>query len=359
MKSTVLFLAAFTVSSLSAQVTIGNSDMVGGGDSIRVSYALNSPIDHTLADTNYLWDFSGLTPLAQEMIRYENPSAIPFNFLATVSLANASPDSLPFIGAVPSNFTDHWKSSSSSFRQVGFSFEYAPLGNFDVPVIFSNADYIYRFPLNYGNIDSSDADYDFSIPNLAYIGQTIHRVNQVDGWGTLVTPFGTFSTVRVRSVIDRIDTIGLDSVNGFTSARPTEIEYKWLAPGMKIPVLEIDAQILFSAEVVTNVQYQDSLRDSLFQVSVPEPVQVLSTATVYPNPASGNCSVSFIMQSSAPVELELTDVTGRVIRNYGKETAAAGYNVRAIELGGVAPGMYLLRIVSGTSVITRPIVAGN
>lgn len=359
MKSTVLFLAAFAVSSLSAQVTIGNNDMVGANDSIRVSYALASPIDHTLADTNYLWDFSMLTPSAQEMIRYEAPSAIPFNFLASVSLANASPDSLPFIGAVPSNFTDHWKSSSSSFRQVGFSFEYAPLGNFDVPVIFSNADYIYRFPLNYGNVDTSDADYDFSIPNLAYIGQTIHRVTEVDGWGTLITPFGTFNTIRVRSVIDRIDTIGLDSVNGFTNVRPTEVEYKWLAPGMKIPVLEIDAQVLFSNEVVTNVQYQDSLRDSVFQVSVPEPVQVLSGATVYPNPASGSCSVSFMMQSSAPAELVLTDVTGRMVRSFGKENAAAGFNVRTVNLDGIAPGMYLLRIVSGSAVITLPVVTAN
>jgi hypothetical protein len=359
MKSTLLFLAAFSVTSLSAQVTIGNNDMVDPNDSIRVSYALASPIDHTLADTNYLWDFSALDPLAQEMIRYETPSAIPFNFLASVSLANSSPDSLPFIGAVPSNFTDHWKTGTSGFRQVGFSFEYAPLGNFDVPVIFNNADYIYRFPLNYGNVDTSDADYDFSIPNLAYIGQTIHRVTVVDGWGTLITPFGTFNTLRVRSVIDRIDTIGLDSVNGFTSVRPTEVEYKWLAPGMKIPVLEIDAQVLFSNEVVTNIQYQDSLRDSLFQVSVPEPIQAVSAAMVYPNPASGSCSVSFLMQSPAPVELELTDLSGRVVRSYGKQEASAGYNARTIDLDGVSAGMYLVRIISGTSVITRPVVAAN
>ena len=66
------------------------------------------------------------------------------------------------------------------------------------------------------------------------------------------------------------DTIGLDSLTGFTIPRPIEVQYKWMANGMKIPVLEVDATILASTEIVSNVAYQDSLNDSLFQVGIVE-----------------------------------------------------------------------------------------
>lgn len=358
MKQTLPLAAFFLcISSLSAQITIDNNDMVSANDSVRVSYSGNGTanVDHTLTGANYLWDFSALQPAAQQMYRYDLPTAIPFNFLATVCVINPSPDSLPVIGAVPSNFTDYYKNGSSGFRQVGLSFEYAPLGNFTVPVIFSSNDYIYRFPQDYGDLDTSDGSYSFNIPNLLFFGQDIHRENNADGWGTLVTPYGSFQTLRVVSYVQRVDTIGLDSVNGFSIPRPLEVQYKWLAAGMKIPVLEIDAQVIANAEVVSNVVYQDSLRDSVFQVGMAEQA-LLSVNQVFPNPSAGNFIVSYTLPVSGTVKMEIMDLSGRQVLDLGTEERGTGSYFREISANGLAAGTYFLRLSAAGSSVSYPVI---
>lgn len=357
-----ILLLAFPLLScpLLAQITIGQNDMVGANDSVRVSYSGNgtASVDHTLSGPNYLWDFSALQPAAQEMLRYDAPSAIPFNFLSTVAVHNSSPDSIPFIGAVPTNFTDYYKNGSSGYRQNGISFNYAPIGNLTIPVIFSSNDYIYKFPLDYGDLDTSDAAYSFNIPNMAYIGENIHRTSNVDGWGTLMTPYGTFQCLRVVSYVDRVDTIGLDSVNGFTAPRPTEVEYKWLAAGRKIPVLEVDCQVLLSNEVVTNVIYQDSLRDSVFQVGIPE--QAMSVMNgVYPNPTDGPCTVAYTLQQSSPVSFALFDLSGRCVQYSGTTEETAGSHTLELSLEGLAPGLYQLRMTAGNGFQYCPVIVAK
>lgn len=332
-----------------AQVTITNADMPNGGDSVRVSYALTiGAVDHTLTDTNYVWDYSFLVPSAQERIEFNQPSAFPFNFLSDMGVTNYSPDSLPGIGAIPTNFTDYFKSTSSSFRQVGSTFEYPPVTTIALPIIYSAADYVYRFPLQYGNIDSCDAAYSLSIPNLGYIGQSRHRVNVVDGWGTLITPLDTYQVVRVRSVVDARDTVSFDTSNqtGYGIQRPTEIQYKWLAPGMKMPVLEIDAQVLFNAEVVTNIQYQDTLRDSLFQVSVAEEQTTAPQVAVYPNPSDGMIIVAFQQPDANDLELTICDMQGQIVWMQNvKNAGSAGYV--EIDISQFSSGIYTIAVQSG------------
>lgn len=330
----------------SAQVTITNADMPDAGDSVRVSYALTlGPVNHTLTDTNYVWDFSFLTPTAQERIEFITPTAFPFNFLSDMGVTNQSPDSLPGFGAVPTNFTDYYRGSSSSFRQVGSTFDYAPIGSFSIPIIYSSPDYIYRFPLNYGSTDTSDAAYGFSIPGIGYIGQDRHRVNVVDGWGILITPLDTYQVVRVRSVVDAIDTVSLDTASqtGFTVPRPTEIQYKWLAPGMKLPVLEIDCQVLFSAEVVTNIMYQDTLRDSLWQVTVNENADIAPSVAVFPNPAQDIIIVQYENVNSGNLDFTVTDIQGRIVySDHEKNAGSAGF--KQIDVSNFSPGIYFVSV---------------
>lgn len=362
MKQSLLIAAAFlVVAPLTAQITLGSSDFVHAGDSVRVSYSVNGTgnVDQTLTGANYLWDFSSLQPGAQQMLRYAVPTAIPFNFLSDIAVLNPTPDSLPLIGSVPTDFTDYFKNSNSSFRQNGLSFTYAPLGNFSVPVIFSASDYIYRFPMNHGNMDTSNAHYSFNIPNLLYFGQDIHRENNVDGWGTLITPYGTFQCLRLVSYVQRIDTIGIDSVNGFSNPRPLEIQYKWLAAGMKIPVLEVDAQVIASTELVTNVIYQDSLRSNVFQVGINEAETPLSFTGVYPNPASGQCMVAYQLSEPAAVSIGLYDLSGREVKAPQEYTGNAGNHTETLDLEGLAPGLYQVRIVSGKGLITSPLIITN
>ncbi|HTF02908.1 MAG TPA: T9SS type A sorting domain-containing protein [Bacteroidia bacterium] len=353
-----LAITVLLSSSLSAQITITDADMPDAGDSIRVSYALSTgSVDYTLTDTNYVWDFSTLVPSAQERVEYITPTAFPFNFLSDMGVTNYTPDSLPVIGVLPTNFSDYYRSSSSSFRQVGSSFDYPPIGSFSLPIIYGSPDYVYRFPLNYGDIDSCDAAYSLTLPGIGYIGQDRHRVNVVDGWGMLITPLDTYQVVRVRSVVNAVDTVSFDTTNqtGFTIPRPTEVQYKWLANGMKLPVLEVDCQILFNAEVVTAVIYQDTLRDSLFQVAVEEIVPLTPTATVYPNPAQDQILVQYSQPGNDNLTFSIFDLDGKLVLSESSNNRnSSGF--QQFDVSGLAPGLYFFEVASSTGKSVSKIV---
>jgi hypothetical protein len=97
---------------------------------------------------------------------------------------------------------------------------------------------------------------------LYYSTQRI-RSSEVDGWGNLITPFGTFATVRVKSTLNIHDSIYVDSLAiGFGFDRNI-IEYKWLGKGYGIPLLQINEE----GPLVT-ATYLDSCRMSAQPLSV-------------------------------------------------------------------------------------------
>lgn len=356
MKRSLLFgLTLVSFGTLSGQIVITSADMPNAGDSVRVSYtATTGSVDYTLTDTNYVWDFSSLTAAGQERIEFNAATAFPFNFFSDFGVTNLTPDSLPGIGALPTDFTDYYKATNSSYHQVGISFTFAPIGSFAIPVIFSAQDYIYRFPLAYGNRDTSDAAYSLTLPGIGFIGQDKHRENYVDGWGTLITPLDTYQVVRVRSVVNAVDTISLDTTNqtGFSIPRPTEVQYKWLAPGMKYPVLEVDCQVILNAEVISQVRYQDSLRDSLFQVAVPNIASSPEVIGVYPNPADDQLFVQYHQTCSEVTTFTLMNIQGQqVISTTSAQAVKDG--IQVIDISLLPAGIYVLETSNsaGNSVV--------
>jgi hypothetical protein len=335
-----------------AQITITSSDMPSVGDTLRVSIAQGTAnVDHTLSGTNYLWDFSALTPVAQELYKFNAPTAIPFNFLATYGLLNPTPDSIPFLGVIPSNFTDYFKNSSSSYRQVGSSFEYAPLGNFSVPILYSASDHVYDFPLNNNDIDTSNSEFSFGIPGTFYLKEWRTRVNTVDGWGTLITPFGTFQSLRVRSVVEARDSISLDSTgnNSFIFNRPTTVEYKWLVNGGGVPYLQVDATVTGNTEIVNSVTYRDSMRDNVFQVGILDPQRSNASLTVFPNPTSNTLFVSANIPSGSETVVRVVDVTGRVLLQQNNSNLSN--NIVAIDCSQLAGGVYFLQLIRNNQIL--------
>ncbi|HNG05973.1 MAG TPA: hypothetical protein PKU98_05695, partial [Saprospiraceae bacterium] len=132
------------------------------------------------------------------------------------------------------------------------------LSGIPVPIIFNSPDVIYELPLNFGNTSSSSSGYELNLPSLAYYGYSQERSNEVDGWGTIATPAGTFEALRVKSTIAGHDTIAVDTLGvGFNIDRPLVHEYKWLAQGIRVPVLQINTTEIFGNEVVTGIWYHD------------------------------------------------------------------------------------------------------
>lgn len=259
----VIFMA---YGNLSAQITITSADMPNVNNTIVISVKTslaNFQPDSTGA--NHYWDYSTLIPDSQRTVSCVSPSSTPYSlysFLATYGIYNYTPDQFPWslIGSPPTNVYDFYKKTNTYLAIIGQGLTIAGTGA--IPAIYNAADRVYKLPLNYLDADTSVSYFGAPVPNFGYYRKQQTRINKVDGWGTLKTPFGTFNTLRIKSVLQITDSIYLDTLGfGITIPRQNVIEYKWLAAGGKIPILEVDATqaLIGNSVTVDRVNWQDSL----------------------------------------------------------------------------------------------------
>ncbi|MFN4247559.1 MAG: T9SS type A sorting domain-containing protein [Flavipsychrobacter sp.] len=74
-------------------------------------------------------------------------------------------------------------------------------------------------------------------------------------------------------------------------------------------------------------------------------------AAVYPNPARGNVNISYTLQQADVLSMQLTDITGRIVKVFTtNENRSAGKHQAVLQIDNtVAPGQYVLQIAGATS----------
>ena len=130
-----------------------------------------------------------------------------------------------------------------------------------VPAFYTDKDEIYKLPLSYKlAADSSTFYFKTVVPTVLTYIKAGSRINQVDGYGTIITPYGTFQCIRVKTTILEIDSVKL-SIIPFPIGFPNnQVEYKWLAKGLKIPVLEVTATMVGTNVTISKVRFRDKYR---------------------------------------------------------------------------------------------------
>ena len=88
-------------------------------------------------------------------------------------------------------------------------------------------------------------------------------------------------------------------------------------------------------------------------VSSVENIDLIDNVALYPNP-SGNQDVTLSIQanSTAPINVELLDMTGRVVHNYGVKILSTGDNNMVLNIENIAMGTYMVRIQKENQVNT-------
>jgi len=362
MKKIFLFSLISLVSVVSfAQVTVSTSDMPNVNDTIRFSETIDiQGVDPALTGTNYLWDFSLLQPISQRIDTFFAVTSTPiayqffFNnvFLYAAHKASYATTGQDFNLQVV-NFTevfDFIKNSSSAYSNVGFgsNINGIPSSTRKIPV-----DVEYSLPLNYGNTNTSNSEFSVGVPTVGTYGQTQERIDTVDGWGSLITPYGTFNCIRVKSVLNKIDTIYTDQFGiGFTIPRPQEIEYKWLANGKGMPLLKV----VTNGGAVTEIEYQDSIRDLSVGVNK---ISFINEVKVFPNPTKDFIVIDLTSKKFGNVSIEMFDVLGKETKEVYANKLLKGNNKMLINLleKGVKSGVYFVNIiVDGDRVASKKII---
>lgn len=353
MKKRLLSLIGSFPLILQAQITITATHMPVSGDTCRYSTANVSAVgNYTVTGANYTWNFS-LTPTGQEIRKFQASAQTPYFFYFFFpKYGEKIMDSLP-IPSIPGNpisikniYSFYKKvSSPSSFNSegLGLTMSGVPIG-----ATYSDEDELYKFPLAYGNRDSTT--FKLSTPSNTMIPFTYkkqgYRITEADGWGTITTPYGTASCLRVVTTQYSMDTIFISALPaGFNKfGFPNYMRsYQWLTTGEKIPYLEVSGNVVAGNFTPTQVKYRDQarvitgVREEAFHPVV----------AVFPNPAIDEITITTVQQQEALL-IEITDLQGKVVRQLVTEQGGGVADQHRISVSGIAKGLYILN-VSGKS----------
>ncbi len=344
MKIFIAFLITFLLgNSAFSQDTINNSDMPGANDTLRLSITNSTEgIDYTETGENYLWDFKNLTSIVQQVDTFVNsintPILYQFVFIPGIVANLAQPifefDLIP--GFEVTDAFQYFKNSESEFSDVGFAVTVMGL---PLPIKYDKADIWYKFPLSFGQHDSSASNYAVELMGMAYVAGWKKRVNLVDGWGTLLTPFGEFETLRVKTLITQYDSIYIDTLGiGFPILR-NFIEYKWLGKDFGLPLLKVTEE-----GPITTVAYLDSLRGP--SSGLEERTLGTNNFKIWPNPAREEFTITIneAFDPSGPgiMKLEVCDISGAIRL---KQPWPEGDDEMRIKTTDLESGVYFVRLI--------------
>ena len=315
------------------QITIDRTDMPNPGDTLRVSISTIIPVDYTKTGMDMTWDFSTLFAMNQQLDSFVTKQSTPTVFQFFFSNANlASPGGVPSIPGLPTAtpFTFYEK-AAGFFDDLGFAFT---LTGIPIPAKYDHPDEYYVFPLTSGSTWSSNSSASLSFPGLASYYTSRNRTNMVDGWGTVITPLGTFQTIRVKSHLIQKDSIYFDTLGIGIPITRDITQYKWLAKGKGIPVLQINQEGPVSTAI-----YRDFYRKP---IGIKEKTYEL--LKLFPNPTDGMCHLQ-LSKPEHSLTLQVLTAHGNIRKEIMIDPSSPG--TLEINLSDLPSGLYILQLFDG------------
>ena len=341
MRELLLLLLFPGLTTAKAQITIGQSDMPSAGDTMRYRNTPAADVDLSLTGPGVLWDFGALVPEAAGADTAVSVSSTPFAFQFFFNNPFLYPDHDADLATkgqdfgfqtflTVSNLYDYYRRDVDGYLNVGFG---ANINGLPTSVRRIPIDVIHRFPMAFGDVDSSFSSFELNVPTVFSFQQDQWRYNTVDGWGTLYLPADTFQVLRVRSVLQRSDTVFVEQFGfGLRFEEPLTEEYRWIAQGMDQPVLQ-----------VTVVGGQPSTARFVYSpdevVAITDPHRGAPAIVLYPNPADERIIVRTGIVTNGV--LDLFDATGRTVRS-GIPVRPEGDTVIAVD--DLVAGVYTVRL---------------
>ena len=354
----ILFFTAITLFSLglTSQITLDQSDFIQSGESVGISTSADLTLDFTTSGPNSTWDFSSLTENEQlfETARTMASGGLIINF----QFGPFAPqeyqasyfqkfDGLPiddltsFLPIQINSVNRMIKSNNNELTIPGYSLE---AGGQLVGFTSDTLETAYEFPLNFGDSYSSTGytDINFSPIYEARIKMNRKRQSDVDGFGQLTTPHGTYDVLRIKHVVNELDSIYVEigplaqwfPINRITS------EYEWWAKNKKRPVLKVETETIFGNETPTRITY---INNQTANLKINELV-----TKIYPNPTNG----ILYLESNASLEsIKVFTTDGRQVF----EKATSGLTA-TINLTHLNSGIYTIQVISSKGQSFNPIV---
>lgn len=341
MKQLIFSLALLLPAYFQAQITLTVADFADAGDSVRLSQANPFTIDLQSTGPNSTWDFSQLSAQSQTLVDYN-----PIGFGSLLILATFGPiaptpykatyfnltNDLPigqfsaFLPVELSDLSQYTRRTSSQINSLGYSIDVQGQG---VPFKSDTIETRYELPLTFNDTWTSRG-YTFVDLNPATDIKFIQhreRNSVVDGWGTVITPLGTFPALRIKHAILENDSIYQTFFGtGSWIAPPafTTTEYEWWTTGKNECLVRATAGG-FGQNQGTAIEYQDIYLGLDAGLNQPE-----IAISFYPNPAQEWC----YFESSQPFDyIELIDMSGKIVLTHQNAALKGFFDISSLPNG--------------------------
>ncbi|OFY85594.1 MAG: hypothetical protein A3F72_10530 [Bacteroidetes bacterium RIFCSPLOWO2_12_FULL_35_15] len=263
----LVFLGSVFQKNSFAQSTYVSSNYAVSGDTLYLTKTQVSVTNFDTSGAGLTLDYSALSGVSQRRLIFRAPNQTGFSIAqwpyifnaSNVNLSSTDDKTFSTANLQYTDPNDYYLKNTSLLEQKASSAKIT-VGSTSVNVknVYATSDVLLKFPLNYGNVDSSEASFTTNIPNLYYRSTTIKRVNRITGWGSVTTPYGTFSNcLKLESTVREIDTVSIDTV-GFPQDTLYYREIKWFDSSKKYEILYVKQNKIGNMYVTQTVEYLDN-----------------------------------------------------------------------------------------------------
>ena len=161
-----------------------------------------------------------------------------------------------------------------------------------------------------------------------------------DGWGTLQLPGGTYDVIRVKTEVNKSDTLYLSLLSFGFRFPSNEVVYEWYAIGEGFPVLTVTESAF---GLISTVTYSDDLINGIEDFKTP------TANKIYPNPVTDKLIVKTTRQGA--LKIIIYDVQGREVKRVLSKNKKTKVNTKSL-----SPGMYFVLIESNSLPYTHKVI---
>jgi hypothetical protein len=342
-----LFTSAMVIltAGLSAQITVNSWHFLGPSEVVLVGNDDQPSITHTDPGPNQTWNYGELNNYGSETFAYGPAQWFP----GYQSFPNAN------YGLEDEGLSIFFRKNNEAFDLLGIYGDLFENGQIQA-VPFTPYQRQLAFPITYGQTWQNTSVLKFTFTDLSDLGipgdsivttTTTHRMCKVDAWGTLNTPLGSFSVLRLHlkdSTIQniRIYTFGVP----FFDQSDTEIthNYSFLSnsPNTKYFLLQYNYDP--STQELTGVQWQMAEPTA----SNESHNNVFKEPEIYPNPCKDSFAIKNLQTGD---KVSILNTSGQTVSTYTVSNKNMTFNTNEF-----ASGNYLVIIYSKSGIFAKKLV---
>lgn len=339
-KNLLIILASFLfVFYAHSQITITSSNIIDVGDVVCRAYDTipNGSIVPGGSGASQVWDFSTLAVHNRDTMTFVDPSITPYDTSFTGDNAAAFMSN--------ENFWGYFYKSASLLQTVGVVGDMFGNGT-PLEIEFNPRETIMSFPFTYMDVLTDTSSFEIIMDTIKMV-QTTYKTIGADGWGSVITPVGTFNALRLATTKIEQQSLFL-LVAGFWvpafSQTDTSYSYEWWTDNtaFKFPVVTFNWNP-DSMQVDGDVEYLEAtfVSSGILDKNI--------DVKLYPNPSSG----IFHIKCDNIRSIEIINISGKLVYSKSFEGIISNIN---INLRDYSKGIYLINIYTDQGLINKKII---